>query len=188
MLFCRMIRGYVDIDPHHSFVMRESSSLNMEELNNHALRPRVMPWFPSRRRPMLGSPLEAVLALQDEITPTPLGTLAFLANASIEDLHPAFLVSSGVGIEINDFAVVESNSETFFNKHVSFLFLGKSRLASFTTSTACLLLGKCAAVVNQFASIREVDCRTRLSSRLMVCCELASDQLEVSTSPVLLSC
>lgn len=145
-----------------------------------------MPWFPSRCA-VFGSSLEAVLAFQDEITPAPFGTVAFLANATLEDLHPAFLISSGVGIEIDDFAVVESNTESFFNKHVSFFFLGKSRLTSFTTSTARLLLGECTAVVNQFASIGKVDCGTRLPSRLVVCCELAANKLEVSAAPVLLS-
>lgn len=106
----------------------------------------------------------ALLALHHHIAPAALAVIAFLANAGIEDLHPTFLVSGGIGVEIDDFAVVEADSETFFNEHIAFLFLSKARLASLSASARRLFSGQCTTIINQLASICQIDGGSRLTS------------------------
>jgi hypothetical protein len=95
------------------------------------------------------------------------------ANGLSEDLHPAFLLLAGVGIEINDLAVREAEPEAFLNEHIAFLIFSKARLA--TTATLCRgWLLKRALVVKELGRFREVDCRSRLAGTLMVGCELGA--------------
>lgn len=99
-----------------------SAMLN-ESLYNHALRAGMVALLSDGSS--LGLPGKTILALQDHVTPAALHGFAFFADAGIKDLHPAFFVGAGIGIEINDFTVVESDSEAFFNKHVAFFLFSK---------------------------------------------------------------
>jgi hypothetical protein len=84
----------------------------------------------------LSSAAECIFPLKDEVTPFALGpratteavfviTEVVTANYIRQDLQPAFLVLRAVSIEVDDLAVVESDTEAFFNKHVGLFLLGK---------------------------------------------------------------
>lgn len=134
---------------------------------------------------LLCSSLQRLFALQDKVTPATFRTATFLADTAFKIFHPAFLISSSISVEINDFAIRESDSESFFNEHVAFFLLCETRLATLSTLARCLLLCKSTAVINQLGCIRKIDGCSRLACRLMECCELASRKLEVATTPIL---
>lgn len=131
---------------------------------------------------------QSLLTLEDQVTPTTFGAVSILADASIKHLHPTFFVSSSVGIEVDDLAIVEANTEAFFNKHIPFFFFGEARFATLASLSTSLLLSKRSTIVNELGSIGKVDCGTGLSGRLMICSELVAGELEESTTPVLFIC
>ena len=135
---------------------------------------------------LLGLLLHVLLTLQHHIAPAALRAV-FLANATIKNLHPAFLVGSCVCVEIDDFTVIESDAESFFNKHVAFLLLCKARLATFSTFASCLFLCERTAIINQLASIGKIDGGTRLARGLVVGGQLTTCELEKAAAPVLQS-
>lgn len=82
----------------------------------------------------LGTPAHRVFALENHFAPFALvarsavNIVVVTAEAVPADnirksLHPALFVFRVVGIEVDHFAVIETNTETFFNKHIA-LFLG----------------------------------------------------------------
>jgi hypothetical protein len=118
---------------------------------------------PSTRRPLLGPSFQSLLFFQHQIAPTSLHAIAFLANAGIEDFHPAFLVGSSVGVEINDFAVVEADSESFFDEHVAFFLFCEAGLSTLAAFAAGFLLSERSTIVNELGGVREINRGTRLA-------------------------
>ena len=112
---------------------------------------------------LLSSSFETPLALEHQIAPAALHATAFLANASIQNLHPAFFVARGVGIEVDYLAVVEPDSETFFDEHIAFFLFCEARLAALAMLTDSLLLSERTAVVDELGCVCEVDCGSRLA-------------------------
>jgi hypothetical protein len=139
-------------------------------------------WLPCA---LLGFPLQAFLAFKNGVTPATLRVFTFLANASIKHLHPTFFVCSGVGIEIDNLAIVESNSETFFDKHVAFFLFCKAGFSTLAPFTSRFLLSEGTSVIDQLTGICEIDGGAWLTSGFMVSGEFATNKLEVSTTPVL---
>lgn len=86
--------------------------------------------------------------LEDDVAP-PLAD-GFLAYTLVKHLHPAFFVPGAVGVEINDFAVCEADAETFFDKHIALLFLGKAGLTSTAAFARGFFLRQNAPVINEF--------------------------------------
>lgn len=113
---------------------------------------------------MLGFPPQAFLAFENHIAPLAFAILAFLANARVEDFHPALFVGGGVSVEVDDFAVVEPDAETFFDKHVSLFFFCEAGLAALAPFSTGFFLGQSTAIVNQLGSIGEVNRGTGLAS------------------------
>jgi hypothetical protein len=95
--------------------------------------------------------------LQDYIAPATFGVVALLADACIEYFHPALFVSTCISVEIDDLAIVETDSEALFNEHVAFFFLCKARLPPFSAFGACLFLRKSTSVINELGSICKVN-------------------------------
>jgi len=97
------------------------------DLDVHALRSRMHP-------PTLSTAPERVLPLENEVaplaSPRPTGVIVHgavtAANELAKNLHPAFLVFGRVGIEVDDLAVIETDSEAFLDEHVALFLLGKS--------------------------------------------------------------
>jgi hypothetical protein len=154
-------------------------------LDNHALRPLVVPRCLPNRSLLIPSS-QSLFALEDHVTPTTLGIVSILTNASIKDFHPAFFVSSGIGVEINYLAVVEANTEAFFNEHVTLFLFCEARFTTLAPLSTSLLLSKSTTIINELASIGKIDCGSRLSSRLMVRSELAPGEFEEATTPILI--
>jgi len=87
--------------------------------------------------------LHAALALEHQIGPRLDGPAAggrTFSNSLRHNSEPAVLVCGAVRVEINDFAVAEADTESFFNKHIAIFFLGKCRLAAATISRTGLFL------------------------------------------------
>jgi hypothetical protein len=80
----------------------------------------------------------ALLALEYDVTPAPAD--CFFADALVKDFHPTFFVFSAVGVEVDDLAVRETDSEAFFDKHVALFFLCKARLAPAAALTSGFFL------------------------------------------------
>jgi len=86
--------------------------------------------------PALGPPAERILPLKDQITPLALGLGttgevvvgpdAVAADYLGQDLHPALLVLGVICVEVDDFAVVETNAEALLDEHVALFLLGES--------------------------------------------------------------
>lgn len=112
---------------------------------------------------LLSSSFETLLTLEHQIAPASLHAIAFLANAGIENLHPAFFIACGVGIEVDYLAIVEADSETFFDEHVAFFLFCEARLAALAMFTNSLLLSECTSVVDELGCVGEVDCGSRLA-------------------------
>jgi hypothetical protein len=91
--------------------------------------------------------------MENQVTPASLSFVSILTNASIKNFHPAFLVSSSIGVEIDYLAIVEANTEAFFNEHVTFFLFCKTRFPTLATLSTSLLLSKSATVVNEIAGI-----------------------------------
>lgn len=136
-----------------------------------------------RRRGLLLLQFQRLFSFQDHITP--FLARGILADALVEYLHPTILVNRRIGIEVNDFAVFESDAETLFDEHVAFFFFREARLATATAFSSHIFLGKCSAVVYEFAGICEVDGSAGLSCGLMIGSEFAASELEVSSTPEL---
>lgn len=131
--------------------------------------------------------------LKDELTPlgsrsrTAILFCAALAAANNvgQDLHPAFLVLGGIGVKVDDFAVVEADTEALLDEHVAFLFFSKSRAASLAGLGDSLLLRECSPIIDESLGVGKVDARTRLTGGFVVSCQLGADKLKVATTPVL---
>lgn len=146
-------RDFVEIIPRAELVCLSSSS------DVHALGPGMNP-------PALGPTAECVLALEDKIAPLALGlgpaasgrdvvvrADAVAADHLGQDLHPALLVLSTVRVEVDDFAVIEADAESFLNEHVPFLLLGEGRPPALSVLGGGLLLCEGPAVVDQSLGI-----------------------------------
>jgi len=113
----------------------------MNPLDVHALRPRVY-------ATTLSTAAESFLSLEDNLAPLiaarPLAIIVYAACVTTadelaEDLHPAFLVFGCVGVEVDDFAIVETDAEALFDEHVTFLFFGECRSTALASLAGCLL-------------------------------------------------
>lgn len=144
-----------------------------------------------------GTTAESILPLEDEFTPLAprprageilLRRDAVTVNDLGENLHPAVLVLSAVGIKVNDLAVVEANAETLFDEHIALFFLGKGRASTLPALARGLLFCERTTVINQPFSVGKVDCGARLSCCFVVCCELSANKLKISAAPVLCLC
>ena len=140
----------------------------------------------------LGLLAECLLPLKDEFTPLSAASSVhrvvintFTANNVSQDLHPTVLGFCRVGVEVNDFAVVESDSEALFNEHVAFFLLSEGRATALTALASGIRLCQCPAVINNPLCIGQVDGCSRLTSGFVVSSELGSDELEVTATPVL---
>jgi hypothetical protein len=114
-----------------------------------------------------------------------LDALVFFANAGIKDSHPAFFVRSGVSVEVDHLAIIETDAKPFFNEHVTFFLLRKARLTALAALASSLLLGQCSTIVDEFTGIGQIDRGAWLPSRLVVGCELGSLEFEEAATPVL---
>lgn len=142
----------------------------------------------------LGSTLsEYLFPLKDEITPLAAATgctstviiVASTADDIAKGLHPALLVLAGVGIEIDNLPVVEADTETLFDKHVTFLFFRKGRTASLAVATRGLGVRQLSSVIDESPGVGQIDGSTRLTGCLVVSSKLSADELEVTSTPVL---
>jgi hypothetical protein len=85
----------------------------------------------------------AAFALEHQLRPWfNLTTSGRLADSIGQHGQPAFLVSSAIRVEINNLAISEANTETFFDEHVALLLFGEGGLSSATTSGSGLLLSE----------------------------------------------
>ena len=81
-----------------------------------------------------------------------------------ENLHPALLLLSAVGVKVDQLAVIEANSEPFLDKHVAFFVLGERRTTALSVLAGNLLLHEGTAIIDKPLGIREVDGCSWLSS------------------------
>lgn len=139
----------------------------------------------SRRRAWVYPPPQALFTLEHKVAPSALRSIALLANTGVEGLHPALFVGGRVGVEIDHLAVVEADTESLLDKHVTLFFLCKPRLAALATAACGFLLGQGSAVIDELTRVGQVDGCTRLSSRLVICCQLGPLELEEAAAPVL---
>jgi hypothetical protein len=66
------------------------------------------------------------------------------ADCARENRHPAIFIGCAIGVEIDGFAVGKADSESFFDKLISLIFLGKGGLAStLSRFAACFRLEQC---------------------------------------------
>jgi hypothetical protein len=141
-----------------------------------------------------GAPTQLLLSPKHKLAPLRPGSgvaavIHHISTADdfVENLHPAFLVFSGVGVEVNHFAVVESNAEAFLNEHVPFFLFRKCGATSPAALAHRLLLREGLTVIDQALSVGEIDCSTGLACHFMISRELGAYQLEVTAAPVLIS-
>jgi hypothetical protein len=109
-------------------------------------------------------PPQDFLPLQNHVTPASFLIVSVLAYASVENLHPAFLVGRSIGIEVDNLPVIEADSESLFNEHIAFFLFSKARLATLATLPTRLLLGESPTIINELRSIRQIDRCTWLAS------------------------
>ena len=142
-------------------------------------RPRSWSWC-TRLRLLLC--LFLTLLLKDHVGPGFTRGDVF-ANAVRQDLHPAFLLITVIGVEVDDFTIGEADTETLFNKHVALLIFSERRLAATARLSRRWLL-QSTLVVQKLGCLCEVDRSARLPCCLVVCCKLRSIQTEEATTPV----
>lgn len=65
-----------------------------------------------------------------------------LSNGFREHFHPTILFDPAVCVEVNDLSVAETDSEAFFNKHVTLFFFGEGRFTSSATLGGRFFLGE----------------------------------------------
>ena len=141
----------------------------------------------------LGLAPQLLFALKNNVAPLGTSSSACIISDSSgakadnvrEDPHPALLVFRCIRVKVNDFSVVEADTESFFNKHVPFLFLCKRGTPALSSSDCRLLFRKRLTVINQSLCVAEVNGGSRLSCSLMVRCKPTSYQLKIPSSPVL---
>lgn len=154
--------------------------------NDHALGSAVVPSASSALcLGTFGFSAMAFFSLQDHVTPAAFGIATVSTHACVELLHPAILIRGGVGIEIYDFTIVESDSESFLDEHIALLFFSKAGPTTLSALRACLFLSQSSTIINQFARIGKIDSCTWLASRFMISSQLASLKLEETATPVL---
>ncbi len=141
------------------------------------LRESILCSFPRRVLPDL------LFSCQNKVRPGFLRARIF-AHGLGQDFHPAFFLGRAVGVEINDLAVREPDSEPFLHEHVPFFFFREGALAA-SAFAGTFLLQERGPVVDQLRRFAEVDRRARLTRRFMVCGQLAPVQLEEAATPVL---
>ena len=108
-----------------------------------------------------------------------------LAHHVCQHFHPTIFLCSAVGVKVDGLTIGEANAESFFNKHVALFLLCESRLSSATTLARSLLLHERSLVVDKLACFGKVDCRSGLTSSLMISCKLRTVEGEKSTTPKL---
>lgn len=119
-----------------------------------------------------------LFSLKDELTPlgprsrTALffGAIIAAANDVGQDLHPAVLVLGSVSVEVDDFAVVEADSETLLDEHVALFFFGEGRTASLATLRDGLLLRERSPIIDEPLGVGKIDAGTRLTGGFVVSC------------------
>lgn len=142
----------------------------------------------------LGALSKHLFPLKNEFTPLSAGTgsvgVVLLFSSSTDDiakdLHPALLVFAGVGVEIDNLAVIEADTETLFNKHVAFFLFREGRATSFAAATRGLGVSQLPSIVNESLGIGEVDGGTRLTGCFVISGKLSTNKFKVAATPILL--
>ena len=108
----------------------------------------------------LGALSEHFFFLKDKLAPLAAASrVASLIDTSrsaddiAQGLHPALLILGSISVEIDDLAVVESDSESLFNEHITLLFFSKSRTPSLAVAARGLGIGEGSSVIDESLSI-----------------------------------
>jgi hypothetical protein len=97
--------------------------------------------------PSLILPPQTLFPSKHHITPPTL-PIPLLAYTSVQDFHPSLFISRSIGVEIYDFAVVEADSEAFFDEHVAFFFFCEAGFAALAAFARGFFLREGTAVVD----------------------------------------
>lgn len=111
-----------------------------------------------------------------------------LSHSTLQDVDPARFIRCVVGVEVDCLAIREANAKAFLDKLVALVIFRKGRLAtSFARLVPLRVRDERAFIVNDLRCFCKVDLGSRLTSRLMVSCELRAYQTEEASTPKLRS-
>jgi len=92
---------------------------------------------------------EALLPFEHHLAPARFGPVVIFTDTCIKDFHPTFLIGRSVGVEVDNFTIVEANTEPFFDKHITFLFLREARSATLATLSGGFFLCESTAIIDE---------------------------------------